>query len=118
MKALRICLLLAICFLLPGLPLYAVFQANAVAQEWPRPSQPKMPPLIMIKWGEVLAQPAFLFVDRVMTRVDFLQYGCASIWHPVYRISFGILELGYAGTLTLSFYIIRQAIRRRNARTK
>jgi len=59
-----------------------------------------------------MARPAYLVVDKVMTKVDF-RYACAGAWAPVYLISYWVLGIGYAGSFAVLGLAVKQTLNRR-----
>jgi hypothetical protein len=101
-----------VCLIICGFPILTWFRAWAADQVWPRSSDSKVGPMIVVDAGRLMVSPAHLFVDRVMTRVDY-RYGCAGPWSTVYIVSYCILALGYAGALVFIGVIFQQAYARR-----
>ena len=65
----------------------------------------------LIATGRILVQPLCLFVERVLSLVDF-QLACANFWHPVYLIGFFVLWSGYSGAFWLMWTWIVHEINR------
>lgn len=65
-----------------------------------------------VETGRFLARPVYQFVSGFMVPIDF-RYACASEWHPVFRIGFAILWLGYSAMFWMFWEWIRMGINRR-----
>lgn len=108
----RIALFLLICVAVSGFPLFTWFRATTAAEVWPPSKSPEVGPKIAVEAGRIMAAPAYLFVDKVMTKVDF-RYACEGAWAPVYLISYWVLGIGYAGAIAFSGLALKQALDRR-----
>jgi len=112
MKKFRVALFLLICVTASGFPLFTWFRATTAAEVWPPSSQPTVGPKFAVEAGRIMAFPAYLFVDKVMTKVDF-RYACAGAWNPAYLISYWVLGIGYAGSFAFIGLIAKQVFDRR-----
>ena len=105
-------ILIVACLAAPALPLAAWFKATTDSELWPPITADEIRFRPLVEIGRPLAKPAYLFVNGVMTKVDY-RYSCAGAWHPIFRISFLVLSLGYSGCLFLGSLMIRQQVVRR-----
>lgn len=112
MKKFRVALFLLICAAASGFPLFTWFRATKAAEVWPRYSQPTVGPKVAVEAGRIMARPAYLVVDKVMTKMDF-RYACAGACSPVYLILYWVLGIGYAGSFAFFGLAAKQAFDRR-----